>query len=116
MFLSKIGYRNNIFSRHNLSRVFSNAQKTRQKERTRFARACFTNISFMKTKTTNQYSALIERNKRLDELRTKWRNATSLEERQIIEQEARLLKGETKYQCYYINENGKRCKKEQFSC
>lgn len=51
---------------------------------------------------------------RIDELRTKWKTATP-EERKVIEEEARLLKGNTTYQCYF-EKNGVRCKNYQQDC
>lgn len=52
---------------------------------------------------------------RLDELRIKWKTATS-DERRIIEEEARLIKGDTIYQCYFVDKNGVQCQNRQQDC
>lgn len=52
---------------------------------------------------------------KLDLLRQEWLRATP-ERRKEIELLARKMKGETIFQCYFVDENGVRCTKEQADC
>lgn len=55
-------------------------------------------------------------NNKLEELRQRYRQASSDEERASIVLEAKVLKGEAGYQCYFVDGNGKQCEKRQEDC
>lgn len=51
----------------------------------------------------------------LEQLRERYKKASSDDERESITKEAKLLKGEL-YQCYFVDELDNRCKNEQVDC
>ena len=57
----------------------------------------------------------MDKHNKLDELRQRYRKASSDEERASIVLEAKIIKGEAGFQCYFTD-NGKRCENRQEDC